>query len=102
MTLVTLSMLVVGQAASLLMDWLIVLILVRALATRCRAGILVELDTAGRPLVDRTLAWVARIWDRLVPDRSLRPRAVLFVASLALCVARLVAAALLGWLATAA
>ena len=88
MSLVTFIMISSGQAAGLLLELLALLILIRAICSWRPVPLLAEFNAAGRPLVDRTLRGVTRLWGRLIPNRPLSPNRLLFVAWLAVAVLR--------------
>ena len=72
-----------------LADFLVVLIIVRAIC-RCRAvPLLAEFDLAGTPLVDRTLRWVSKLWNRLLPNRPIDGWRLLVAACIAVSALRI-------------
>lgn len=98
MTIITLLLLAAGYATVLLLDWLMVLMLLRVICRRCPITILLELADSGRPLVDRTAAAVRRWCDRLLPNHDLSDGGLWLAVVSAIALARLVIVALLSWL----
>ncbi len=96
MGLFLIAILLVAHAAALLIDLLLLLLLVRVVASRWRAAILLELNDASRPLVDRTLTGVERLWNQIRPVRRLHPNCRIPTAVLALSMVRLLLAAVTG------
>lgn len=80
MSWISFAVLTFCQAVGWLLDMVAVLFVVRVLCCRLSYPILVELNDAGRPLVDRALDRVSRIWQRVVPGRPLSPVRLLLVA----------------------
>ena len=89
MGLLLIAMMFAAHSAALLLDWLLLLLLVRVAATRWQAVILTEVNDAGRPLVDRTLAGVERLWNQVRLPRPLRPHRGILSTAITLCAARL-------------
>ena len=89
MSLVVLVLIALGNGVALLLDIAAVLIVVRALRSWRPVPLLVEFDNAGRPLVDRTLRTVTRLWGRIVPQRPLTGGRQLVAAWLAVSAVRL-------------
>ena len=64
MGLFFIAVMFVVHAVALLIDWLLLLLLVRVVASRWQAVVLTEMNDAARPFVDRTIAAVERLWIR--------------------------------------
>ncbi len=71
MNVVTMSLVVLCQGLTVLLDFIVVLIVVRVVCSRWRTPWLSEFDEAGRPLVNRALMQTTRMWSRLAPNRPL-------------------------------
>lgn len=80
MGLFLIAIVFVAHAAALLIDWLLLLLLVRVVAAKWRTVILTEMNDAARPFVDRTIAAVERLWIRsslqLPNDRRIAAAAI--------------------------
>ena len=95
MILLTLIIFISCHTAGLLLDMLALLIVIRAICGWRSVPVLVEFNTAGRPLVDRTVRQVTTVWRRLIPHRPLTAKRALLatwlaVTGLRLCLALLV------------
>lgn len=77
-------LIVLAHIVALLLDFLVVLIVVRLACSVRRLPWLAECNDAGRPLVDRATRSAAAWWERAFPDRPLFGRRLLAVT--ALCV----------------
>ena len=83
MILLTLIVMTCCHAVGLLLDMLSLLIVIRAICGWRPLPVLVEFDTAGRPLVDRTVRSVSTLWRRMSPHRPLDAKRALLVTWLA-------------------
>ena len=100
MGLFLITMMFVARAAALLIDWLLLLLLVRVVATRWQAVILKEVNDAARPMVDRAVTSVERMWNQIRPAHRLRPHRRIPTVALTLSVARLLLTAVTGLVVT--
>ena len=73
-----------------LADFVVVLIIVRAICRWRTVPVLAEFDLAGKPLVDRILRRVARLWNRLLPNRPIDGWRLLVTACIAVSALRVV------------
>ncbi len=68
------------HTAALLIDWLLLLLLVRVVATRWQSVVLTEMNDAARPFVNRTIAAVELLWIRsslhMTNDRRIAAAAI--------------------------
>lgn len=77
---IAMSILVVlAQCAALLLDFVVVLIGVRAICSLRPVPWFVEFDAAGKPLVDRATRSAGACWERAFPDRPLFGRRLLLM-----------------------
>ncbi len=72
-----------------LADFVVVLIVVRAICRWRAVPVLAEFDHAGKPLVDRTLRLVSELWNRLLPNRPIDGWRLLVGACIAVSVLRI-------------
>ena len=72
-----------------LADFVVVLIIVRAICRSRTVPVLAEFDHAGKPLVDRTLRRVSKVWNWLVPNRPIDGWRLLVAACIAVSVLRI-------------
>lgn len=100
MGLFSVTMICVAHASAILVDWLLILLLLRLVPTRWRTVLLTEMDDAARPLVDRALRHVERLWNRVRPSHSLRCDRRIPAAVIALSLMRLLLAAVTGLVVT--
>lgn len=96
MGLFLIGMMFVAHAAALLIDWLLLLLLVRVVATKWRSVTLKEINEAARPLVDRALAGVERLWNQFRPLQRMRPDRRIPAAAITLSLVRLLLVAVTG------
>ena len=80
----------IALGVAVLADFLVVLIIVRAVCRWRAVPLLAEFDLAGRPLVDRTLRRVSRLWNRLVPNRPIDGWRLLVAACVVVSILRVV------------
>ncbi len=59
------------MALVVLADFVVVLIIVRAICRWRAMPVLAEFNHAGKPLVDRTLRWIDYVWIRFLPNRPI-------------------------------
>ncbi|MCH7592221.1 MAG: hypothetical protein IH989_05535 [Planctomycetes bacterium] len=85
----------IALGVAVLADFVVVLIIVRAVCRWRAVPLLAEFDLAGRPLVDRTLRRVSRLWSRLVPNRPIDGWRLLAAACVAVSIVRVVVLTLL-------
>lgn len=78
----------IALGVAVLADFLIVLIIVRAVCRLRAVPLLAEFDLAGRPLVDRTLRRVSQLWNRLIPNRPIDGWRLLVSAGVAVSIVR--------------
>ncbi len=76
-------------ALVVLADFVVVLIIVRAIYRWRAVPVLAEFDHAGKPLVDRTLRRVSKLWNRLLPNRPLDGWRLLVAACIAVSALRI-------------
>lgn len=84
MILLTLIVMTCCHAVGLLLDMLSLLIVIRAVCGWRSVPVLVEFNTAGRPLVDRTVRSVSTLWRRMSPHRPLTAKRALLATWLAI------------------
>ncbi len=77
-------------ALVVLADFVVVLIIVRAICRWRAVPVLAEFDHAGEPLVDRILRRVSTLWNRLLPNRPLDGWRLLVAACIAVSALRIV------------
>ncbi len=94
------AIMLLAYAAALLIDWLLLLLFVRVVADRWHGVIITEVDDAARPLVDRTLRRIDRLWSRIPSRRSLRSERSLPVAAVTLGLVRFLLAVVTGLVVT--
>ena len=95
MILFTLAIQAFGHAVGLMLEMVALLIVIRVICRWRPVPVLALFDQAGRPLVDKALRCVDRIWRRIVPNRPLSPIRLLVVAWLVVSALRLATTVLL-------
>ena len=88
MNVVTASLTVLCQALTVLLDFVVVLIVVRGICSRWTTPWLREFDEAGRPLIDRTLNQVRMVWNLMMPRRPMHGFRLLIMAVLVISILR--------------
>lgn len=96
MGLLFIAIMFLAHAAALLIDWLLLLLLVRVVVARWQPEILTEVNDAALPFVNRTLACVERMWSQIQPLQRLRWDRRIPAAVITLSLIRLLLAAVTG------